>query len=149
MNAQLVKLLLSTNMTVQNITEGPDTYSNASAGGTLAIKFLNGALINNVVSQHPEGLIQTIYVDQNVTFSNMTWTSNYALCANVPANCSTPAIYTDPGTAALPPTKNLTFKNISLTSSAPPTNVVLMGDNLQVNGLRSPRFRTSSPASRV
>lgn len=134
-NGQLLNLLLSTNAIIQNISEGPNTYSNASAGGTLAIKCLNGAQINNVTSQHPEGLIQTIYMAQNVTFSNMSWTSHYPLCANVPANCSTPAIYTASSPADLPPTKNLTFQNISLVSTASPTNVVLMGDNLQVNGL--------------
>ncbi len=135
MAGHLVKTILGTNTIVQNITEGPNTYSNASAGGTLAIKFLDGAQISNVTSQHPEGLIQTIYADQNVTFSNMKWTSNYPLCAKVPTNCSTPAIYSTASPPDLPATKNLTFENISLVSTASPTSVVLMGDNLRVNGL--------------
>ena len=134
-NANLVKCLMSTNVTIQNITEGPHTYSNIIAGGTMAIKYLNGAKINNVKSQHPEGLIQTIYVDQNVTFSNMTWTSDYPLCAKVPTNCSTPVIYSTGGPANLPPIKNITLQNIRLTSTASPITVTLMGDNLQVNGL--------------
>ena len=135
MSANLVSALLSTNTTIDTITEGPDVYSNASAGGTLAIKYLNGARISNIVSQHPEGLIQTIYVDQNVIFSNMSWKSSYALCANVPSNCSTPVIYSAASPANLPPTKNLTFQNISLVSTASPATVTLIGDNLQVSGL--------------
>ncbi len=143
MNANLVQTFLSTNVIIQNITEGPDTYSNASSGGTLALKFLNGALVNNVTSQHPEGLIQTIYVDQNVTFSNMSWTSSYPLCTNVPSNCSTPAIYSAASPANLPPTQNLIFQNINLVSTASPTTVTLIGNNLQVTGLSittSPSF---------
>ena len=135
-DANVVGILMSTNVTIQNITEGPHTYSNIIAGGTLAIKYLNGAQINNVTSQHPEGLIQTIYVDQNVTFSNMSWTSNYPLCTNVPSNCATPVIYTAASPANLPPTKNITFQNISLVSTASPITVTLMGDNLQVNGMQ-------------
>jgi hypothetical protein len=129
-------LLLSTNTTIQNITEGPHTYSNVVAGGTLAIKCLNGAQISNVNSQHPEGLIQTIYIDQNVTFSNLTWKSDYPLCANVPSNCSTPVIYSTSASPNFPPIKNLTFQNISLVSTASPITVLLMGDNLRVNGLQ-------------
>jgi hypothetical protein len=136
MAGNMLKTLLSTNTTIQNITEGPDTYSNAVSGGTLAIKFLNGARISNVTSQHPEGLIQTIYVDQNVTFSNLSWTSNYPLCTNVPSNCSTPAIFSTSSPANLPPTKNLTFENIRLVSTASPAAVVLAGDNLRVDGLQ-------------
>jgi hypothetical protein len=132
----LVNALLSTNAQIQNISEGPHTYSNVVAGGTLAIKYLNGAQISNVTSQHPEGLIQTIYVDQNVTFSNMTWKSDYPLCTNVPSNCSTPTIYSSTSPANLPPTRNLTFQNISLVSTASPTTVTLIGDNLTVQGLQ-------------
>jgi hypothetical protein len=134
--AKITNMLLSTNTIVQNITEGPHTYSNVVAGGTLAIKFLNGARISNVTSQHPEGLIQTIYVDQNVTFSDLSWKSDYPLCANVPSNCSTPVIYSAPSPADAPPTKNLTFQNIRLVSTASPSTVVLIGDNLRVNGLQ-------------
>lgn len=142
MNANLLQTYLSTNMTVQNIIEGPNTYSNASSGGTLAIKFVNGGKFTNVNSQHPEGLIQTIYVDQNVTFSNMTWKSSYPLCANVPTNCTTPAIYSSPSPSNLPPTQNLTFQNITLVSTGSPTTATLIGDNLVVNGLNI----TTSPA---
>ena len=135
-SANVVNLLLSTNTTIQGITEGPHTYSNVVAGGTLAIKCLNGAQISNVTSQHPEGLIQTLYIDQNVTFTNLSWTSNYPLCANVPSNCSTPVINSNASPANMPPMKNLTFRNISLTSTASPASVTLIGDNLQVNGLQ-------------
>jgi hypothetical protein len=135
MDAHVVNLLLSTNTTIRNITEGPDTYSNSSSGGTLAIKCVDGAQISNVTSQHPEGLVQTIYIAQNVIFSNLSWESHYPLCANVPSNCSTPIIYTATSPPNLPRTKNLTFRRISLVSTASPTVVVLMGDNLQVDGL--------------
>jgi hypothetical protein len=63
----------STNVTIQNITEGPDTYSNIVAMGTLATKFIDGGIVNDIHSQHPLGLDQTIQAVQNVTFSNMTW----------------------------------------------------------------------------
>jgi hypothetical protein len=142
MNANLLQTFLSTNMNVQNVIEGPNTYSNASAGGTLAVKFVNGGKFNNVNSQHPEGLIDTIYVDQNVTFSNMTWKSSYPLCTNVPTNCSTPAIYSAVSPSNLPPTQNLTFQNITLVSTGSPTTATLIGDNLVVNGLNI----TTSPA---
>jgi hypothetical protein len=142
MNANLLQTYLSTNVSVQNIIEGPNTYSNASSGGTLAVKFVNGGKFTNVNSQHPEGLIQTIYVDQNVTFSNMTWKSSYPLCTNEPDNCVTPAIYSSPSPSNLPPTQNLTFQNITLVSTGSPTTVTLIGDNLVVNGLNI----TTSPA---
>ncbi len=135
-SGNLTGYLSSTNVTIKNLLEGPDTYSNAVAGGTLAPKFLNGAVINNVISQHPEGLLDSIYVDQNVTFSNLTWTSNYALCSNVPTNCSTPAINSAASPSNLPATSNLTFQNVSLTSTASPTWAALTGNNLVVNGLK-------------
>jgi hypothetical protein len=135
MSANMTGALLSTNMMLRNLIEGPDTYSNAVAGGTLSLKFLNGAQVSSIISQHPEGLIQTIYVDQNVTFSNMNWTSNYALCTNVPGNCSTPAIYTTASPSDLPATQNLTFQNITLVSTASPASVMLMGNNVQVRGM--------------
>jgi hypothetical protein len=134
--AKIVNMLLSTNTTVRNISEGPHTYSNAVAGGTLAIKFLKGARISNVKSQHPEGLIQTIYADQDVTFSNLSWKSDYPLCTTVPSNCSTPVIYSTQSPANFPPTRDLTFQNISLVSTANPSTVVLIGDNLRVDGLQ-------------
>lgn len=135
MQAHLVQALMSTNSTIQNITEGPNAYLTAGAGGTLAIKFLNGAVISNVVSEHPAGLIQTIYSDQNVTFRDMHWTTHYPLCQNLPNDCATPTIYSAGSPSNLPPTKNLTFENISLVSTASPTTVLLIGDNLRVNGL--------------
>ena len=134
-NANITSVVNSTNMLIEGVTEGPDTYSNVVAGGTLAIKGVNGGTINNFTSSHPEGLIQTIYADQNLTFSNMTWTSNYDLCGNVPSNCATPAIYSTASAAPYLPLQNLTFQNISITSSITPTNIVLMGDNLQVQGV--------------
>lgn len=128
-------LTLSTNTTIQNITEGPHTYNNVRSGGTLATKCLDGAQISNVNSQHPEGLIQTIYIDQNVTFSNLTWKSDYPLCTNLPTNCSTPVIYSTSSPPNSPPIKNLTFDNITLVSTASPITVMLLGDNLKVNDI--------------
>jgi hypothetical protein len=130
-----VTQLLNTNMTINNIIEGPDTYSNIQSGGTLALKGIIGAQISNINSQHPEGLIQSIYEDQNITFSNMTWASNYPLCTYVPANCNTEIIYTVPTPAGETPTKNLTFNNTSITSTVKPISLKLMGDNLVVNGM--------------
>ncbi len=135
MNGHLVKVLMSAHAIIRNINEGSNTYSNASSGGTLAPKFLDGAQISNVHSTHPEGLIQTIFADQNVTFSDMTWESHYPLCEKVPENCATPAIYTTGTPAEFPQTKNITLRNIKLVSTASPTSVVLMGDGLQVQDL--------------
>ncbi len=128
--------LESTNVTIENVTEGPDTYSNANAGGTFAIKSINGGLINNITSQHPEGLIQTLYEDQNITFSNMTWKSTYNLCANVPGNCITPVIYSATSSAQFYPLSNLTFKNISLTSTVTPVTALLIGNGITVDGFQ-------------
>lgn len=132
--------LESTNVTVQNVSEGPDTYSNANAGGTLAIKSVNGGTFTNVTSQHPEGLIQTLWEDQNLTFSNMTWQSSYNLCENVPGNCITPVIYSTETDTQFYPLENLTFKNISLTSTVTPITALLMGNGITVNG-----FNISTP----
>jgi hypothetical protein len=126
---------LSTNLSMQNITEGPDTYSNLVSLGTLAIKGVNGAVINNVTSQHPEGLVQSIYEDQNIVFSNMKWQSSYPLCSVVPANCNTAVIYAIISPAGVVPTKNLTFNNISIVSTVKPVTIHLLGDNLVMNGL--------------
>jgi hypothetical protein len=126
--------LENTNLTVQNMSEGPDTYSNANAGGTLAIKSLNGGVFTNITSQHPEGLIQTLYEDQNVTFTNLTWKSSYDLCTHVPANCSTPVIYSTIDSAQFYPLENLTFNNISLTSTITPITAQLLGNGLSLNG---------------
>ena len=125
----------SSNILLENITEGPNTYSNAVAGGTLAVKGVNGGVINNVNSRHPEGLIQTIYASQNVLFSNMTWTSDYDLCGKVPTNCGTPTIYSTASAAPFLPIKNLTFQNVTLGSSITPRLVILMGDNIQIHGM--------------
>lgn len=127
--------LQSTNISIQNVSEGPDTYSNANAGGTLAIKSINGGLVNNIKSQHPEGLIQTLYEDQNITFSNMTWQSSYDLCANVPNNCITPVIYSATNASQFSPLQNLTFNNVSLTSTITPVSVMLIGNGITVNGM--------------
>jgi hypothetical protein len=126
--------LENTNLTVQNMSEGPDTYSNANAGGTLAIKSLNGGVFTNITSQHPEGLIQTLYEDQNVTFTNLTWKSSYDLCTHVPTNCSTPVIYSTIDSAQFYPLENLTFNNISLTSTITPITAQLLGNGLSLNG---------------
>lgn len=133
-NGTAVADVQNTNVTVENITEGPDTYSNANSGGTLAIKSVNGGLVSNVNSQHPEGLIETLFQDQNVTFSNMTWKSSYDLCAQVPANCNAPIIYSSETDTQFSPLQNLTFKNISLTSTVTPITALLMGDGITVNG---------------
>jgi hypothetical protein len=133
--ATVVQVVNSTNLLLEDIVEGPDTYSNIVAGGTLAIKGVNGGIINNITSSHPEGLIQTIYAAQNLLFTNMTWVSSYDLCGNVPSNCITPTIYSTSSSAPYLPIKNVTFQNVVLRSTITPTNVVLMGDNVQVHGM--------------
>ncbi len=134
-NGNLIAIIPSTNVTLQNISEGPNTFDNTNAGGTLAIKCINGGVVNNITSQHPVGLIQTLYEDVNVTFSNMTWSSNYDLCANYPNNCAGPIIYSTGSSSQAFPIQNLTFNNVNLTSTVTPISVLLMGDGLTVNGM--------------
>lgn len=126
----------STNVTIRNVVEGPDTLSNVNSLGTLAIKYINGGIVDNVYSQHPEGLLQSVQQAQNVTFSNMTWSSDYPLCQNVPKNCLAAKIILRPSATATVPSKNLTFKNISLISTAEPILGIFFGaDDYVVDGL--------------
>ncbi len=131
----LLGILESTNVTIQKITEGPNTFDNTNSGATLAIKCINGGLVDTINSQHPVGLIETLYQDQNVTFSNMTWNSSYDLCGNYPGNCMAPVIYSTMDAAQSYPIQNLTFTNVNLTSTVTPITVLLMGDGLVVNGM--------------
>jgi hypothetical protein len=127
--------LVSTNVTVQNITEGPDTYSNVHSAATLATKFINGGSVNNIQSQHPKGLDETIQAVQNVTFSNMTWSSNYPICQDTPDNCYTAKINFAASPAGMAPSSNITFKNINLKSIEPIIAAIFMADNLTVDGI--------------
>ncbi len=134
-SGKLARVHLSTNVTVDGIVEGKNTLSNAVALGTLAIKDLDGARISNISSQHPEGLLQTVMADQNVTFSHMKWWSDFALCEDVPKNCGTPVINSTGSPSGVPQNKNITYEDISLRSTRWPITVTLMGDDVKVNGL--------------
>jgi hypothetical protein len=134
-SGNLVASLQNTNLTAQNITEGPDIYNVSNAGGTLAIKYINGGTFDTVNSSHPAGLIQTLYTDNNITFSNMTWQSNYDICGNAPTNCGFPVIYSTVTTPQFYPIQNLTFTNISLSSTITPITVLLIGNGITVNGM--------------
>jgi hypothetical protein len=126
----------STNVTINNVTEGPDTYSNVESLGTLATKFINGGKVTNIQSQHPMGLDQSIQSVQNMTFSNMNWSSNYPVCKMVPANCYVAIINFAGSPAGLPPNENLTFTNISLAATAEPIiGAIFNANNLTVDGL--------------
>lgn len=132
---QVVSTLLSSHSVISNITEGRDTLDLSSAGGTLAIKELKLSTISNISSQHPEGVIQTLYADQYDTFTNIFWTSSYNLCAIAPSNCVTPVIYSAGEIPPYPASVGLTFKNVSLTSLATPINVAFRGNNLKIDNI--------------
>lgn len=130
------KVLSSTNSTISNIVEAGNTYGNSASGGTLAIKALRNSAIINVQSGHPEGLIQTIYDDQNDTFTNLNWYSTADLCTMAPDNCSTPVIYSTAEVAPVPKTSGLTFRNVSITSTVTPITTLFGGDNLVIDNIR-------------
>jgi hypothetical protein len=127
--------LVSTNVTIQNITEGPDSYSNVHSAGTLSTKFINGGSVNNIQSQHPKGLDETAQAIQNMTFTNMTWSSDYPICQNAPDNCYTAKISFAVSPTGMAPSSNLTFKNINLKSTEPMIAAIFIADNLTIDGM--------------
>jgi hypothetical protein len=110
----------NTNVTLRNIREGPKTLSNVNSLGTLALKDMEGGLVQDVDSQHPAGLIQSMVDAHNVRLENLSWSSDHDICdlANSAANCGIPVITLEPGPTDSESqfSSGLQFKNITLRS---------------------------------
>ena len=110
----------NTNVTIRNITESAETLSNFNSLGTLALKNIDGGIVQNVHSQHPAGLIVSLADVHNVMFQDLTWHSTRNLCLEPEAKltCGIPAIQlvpdSYPGLEGF--NDQLTFKNVDLRS---------------------------------
>ena len=107
------------NVTLRDLSEGPDTFSNYNSLGTLALKSIDGGSVDGIRSQHPEGLIQSMADVHNLVLRNLTWTSDRDLCSEQDSkmNCDTPAISLVPGPDLVKQfNERLTFSEITLRS---------------------------------
>ena len=117
----VVKRTLSKNVTVKNIQEGPQTYGNNQALGTLAIKSVNGGSFKSVISHHPAGLIQSLQADQNLEFDDLQWYGDKNYCTEGGERyCDTPVIESVASTAEDPPIQSLSFRNVLVQSTLRP-----------------------------
>ena len=141
------RTVYSSNIAIRNITEGAETLSNYNSIGTLALKAINGGVVENVSSQHPRGLIQIMTDTHNLTLRNLTWTTSVNPCADpLQEYCNVPAIGLAPtGYPGVVSDFNdhVTFNNVTLKSpqwaaifkiAAPPTGTPLSHD-IVVDGL--------------
>jgi hypothetical protein len=110
----------NTNVTLRDISEGPRTFSNFHALGTLALKNIDGGVVDGVTSHHPAGLIEALIDAHHLTLNNLTWTSDRDLCSEPDSkqNCYVHAIGIVSGGLDLSTQINdhLTFSNITLKS---------------------------------
>jgi hypothetical protein len=149
----VVKRTSSHNVTAGNIQEGPNTYSNSQALGTLAIKSVNGGSFTSATSHHPAGLIQSLQADQNLDFENLQWIGDRNYCADGGERfCDTPVIESVASAAEDPPMQGLSFRNVLVKSTLREVSVNLTGADITVDGLNiktPPTFRRdqNSPAS--
>ncbi len=145
----------STNVTLRNISEGSQTLSNFNSYGTLALKNLEGGVIDSVTSQHPAGLIETMVDAHNLTLKNLSWTSTRDLCSEPDSkqNCYLHAIgiVAGGGDPSQQVNDHLTFSNVTLKSPhwaalfqiASSANEALLSHDIKVDGLQiecSPRM---------
>jgi hypothetical protein len=140
-------VLMSRSVQVTNISEGPHTYSNVHSLGTLAVKYVDGGTFEHIVSQHPAGLIQTLFAVKNVAFTNLSWSSDVTLCDGPAEACGAPVINSVVSKPGEPAIENLRFTNISLKSTRDPLTTTLTGKMLEVDGLRietPPVFRKTA-----
>jgi hypothetical protein len=141
------------NITVRNIQEGSDTWSNSQALGTLAVKSVNGGSFKSVISHHPAGLIQSLQADQNLAFGDLQWFGDKNYCTEGGERfCDTPVIESAASAAGDPPMQGLTFRNVLVQSTARGVSVNLIGSGITVDGLTirtPPGFRKdqTAPAS--
>jgi hypothetical protein len=140
-------VIMSRNVRVTNISEGLHTYSNAHALGTLAVKYIDGGTFEHIVSQHPAGLIQTLFAVKNLTFTDMNWSTDASICEEPADYCGTPVINSVVSKPDEPQTENLRFTNISLKSTREPLTTNLTGTTIDIDGIRietPPVFRKTA-----
>ena len=109
----------NTNITLRNISEGKDTFSNFNSSGTLALKDIDGGVIENVSSQHPIGLIQSLIDVHNLTLENLSWSSDRDPCSEPDSklNCNAPVItFVGGPDASTEICDHVTFRNVSFKS---------------------------------
>lgn len=126
---------------IDRISEGPTVHSNLHALGTLAIKAIDGGTISNIRSEHPMGLIHTLYAVRNVTFSHLSWENDYDPCDDTQESCGIDVItaaQTDDEPIHM---ENLTFSDVTLKSAHRHVGVTFVGSNLTLDG-----FSIESPA---
>lgn len=135
---------MSRNIRVTNLSEGPHTYSNIHSLGTLAIKYVDGGVFEHIASQHPAGLIQSLAATQNLTFTDLKWSSDAAICEEGADSCGAPVINSVVSKPGEPPIMNLRFTNIQLSSSRESLTTNLTGRTIELDGIRietPPAFR--------
>jgi hypothetical protein len=140
---------LSRNVRVTSISEGPQTYSNAVSLGTLSIKFVNGGTFEHIHSQHPMGLIQSIVSSENLTFNDLVWSSDSAVCDQPESiqSCGVPVIESVMSKPEDPPTGNLKFSDIHLKSTRESITTNITGKGIVIDGLTietPPMFRKTN-----
>jgi hypothetical protein len=143
-------VIMSRNVKVTNISEGPDTYSNIHALGTLAIKYVDGGTFEHITSQHPVGLIQTLFAVRNLAFTDLTWSTIATVCDEPADSCGTPVINSVVSKPGEPPIENLRFSNITLKSTRDPLTTNLTGTMIEVDGIRietPPAFKKTANLS--
>jgi hypothetical protein len=140
-------VIMSRNVRVTNISEGPHTYSNINAVGTLAIKYIDGGTFEHITSQHPVGLIQTLLAVKNVTFTDLSWSTEATICDEPADYCGLPVINFAVSKPGDPSTENLRFTNIVLKSTNQPLTTNLTGTRIDIDGIRietPPVFRKTA-----
>jgi hypothetical protein len=143
-------VIMSRNVRVTSISEGPHTYSNIHAMGTLAIKYIDGGTFEHIASQHPVGLIQTLFAVRNLTFTDLSWSTDATICNEPGDSCGTPVINSVVSKPGEPPIENLRFTNIALKSTNEPLTTNLTGTMIDIDGIRietPPMFRKSANLS--
>jgi hypothetical protein len=143
-------VIMSRNVRVTNISEGPHTYSNTHALGTLAIKYIDGGTFEHIASEHPVGLIQTLFAVKNLTFTDLNWSNDATICDEPADSCGTPVINSVVSKPGEPPIENLRFTNIALKSTREPLTTNLTGTTIHIDGIRietPPMFRKTANLS--
>jgi hypothetical protein len=105
------RMALCRNITIRDIKESEETLADVNSLGTLALKNIQGGIVENIDSQHPAGLIQIMENVHGLTLKNLTWASKADLCATGGDACKTPAL----GIAG--DNSDVTFTGVHLTSN--------------------------------
>jgi len=140
-----VQHIWNKHITVSNLSEGPDTYSDIHSGATLSLKYIEGGTFQHIHSQNPDGLIQPFYNTKSLTLEDLTWTSYRDMCAVGAPTCNIPPLESVPPLdPSDQPNSNLTLRSLIFTSTVQPIGVEFEGNNITVDGLTietSPDFR--------